>query len=268
MAAQGSTQRMANMPRVTLGFGAMAILAVGLSLAAALAALREAKPGTYADAPSVAEELAERNERIQFFEQRAAADVLDVVSLNNLAFEYLQRARETGDVGEYSRARLAAEGSLAVRPDDNFKGLLAGASVSLVQHDFSGALAVADKAALLKPRDAAVHGLRSDALVGLGRYEEASRTLQTALETDAALPTLSRLAHLAFIQGNLVNAEDFWRQAISRGQGLPRENIAWAQVQLGRLYFARGDLAHAAQEYRKAQQTIRITSKRWRRSRV
>ena len=57
-----------------------------------------------------------RSERITFFETRAAADPIDFVSLNILASEYLQRARETGDVADYNRAEYAANSFARAHP--------------------------------------------------------------------------------------------------------------------------------------------------------
>jgi len=254
MAVQGLNHRLQRLNTGSVAFGVTALAAAALSLAAALAGLHAGSRD--ATTVSAVDEVAARNERIAFFEQRVAADPIDLIGLNSLAFEYLQRARESGDVGDYARAELAAERSLAVLPSDNLKGLLASASVRLVQHDFAGALTLAGRALVLKPRDAGAIGIRSDALVGLGRYDDAERDLQTMVEIEPALPALSRLAGVAFLKNDLLNAEDFWKQAIARPEALPRENVAWAQVQLGRLYLARGDLKRAEEQFQRARRTF------------
>src|SRR3989442_7643416 len=55
-------------------------------------------------ASAVADARAKQDAQIKFLEDRAAGDPLDIFSLNGLAVDHLQRARETGDVAELSRA--------------------------------------------------------------------------------------------------------------------------------------------------------------------
>jgi tetratricopeptide (TPR) repeat protein len=251
MAVQGLN---ANRPRLTqasLAFALAGGVAALLSLAAALVGLRTTDQ-TASPVVSALEEAGLRNQRVAFFEARAAADTLDYVSLNVLAREYLQRARETGDVADYERAEFAATQSLAILPRDNFNGVASLAAVRFAQHDFAGALVAAEEAVRLKPEDATSYGVRGDALFGLGHYEEASRDYQRMLALEPALPALSRLAGLAFLIGDELNAVDFWKQAIRAAEGLPRENLAWAHTQLGGVYFSLGDSGEAEKEYRTA----------------
>src|SRR6188508_167159 len=108
MAAQGLT-RNAPQPHGWLQLLWLgAVLAAGLSLAATLSALFLNSGDAPAPKASATEESMAREQRIAFFEARAAADPIDFPSLNNLAAEYLQRARETGDVADYARAEAAA----------------------------------------------------------------------------------------------------------------------------------------------------------------
>ena len=234
-----------------LALWSAALLAAGLAVMAALYALFGADRPAVATRTAV-EEAAAREERIAFFEARAAADPLDYLSLNVLATQYMQRARETGDVADYRRAEAAAATSLELAPQDNYAGLINMASVRLVQHDFAAAALRGREAMALKPNEAAPYGLLADAMVGVGQYDKASDLLASAVEVEAGLPVLSRLAHLAFLRGDEFNAVDFWRQAIDRGEGLPQENLAWAHVQLGETYFAVGELSKAAREHEAA----------------
>jgi tetratricopeptide (TPR) repeat protein len=193
-----------------------------------------------------------REQRIAFFEARAAADPIDFLSLNNLAAEYLQRARETGDVADYARAEAAATRSVELIPVDNYAGLTLLASVRLVQHDFAAVQDLADRALLLKPLGPVAYGLLGDAQIGLGRYDEAFENYDKMRALDAGLPALSRLANHAFITGDRFDSVDLWKQAIAKSEGLPVENQAWAHVQLGVTYFAYGDLGAAAEEHERA----------------
>ena len=227
------------------------LLTVFLTLIAALGGLllggSEAAP-----IPSAAGQAAARQERIAFFEARAAADPLDLLSLNALAGEYLQRAREIGDVADYQRAEAAAERSLDIVPVDNYAGLVLLGSVRLVQHDYAATENLARAAIPLKPAGPAAYGLLADAQFGVGNYEAAAETLVTMRELDGGLPTLSRLSHLAFLTGDRINAVEYWQQAIESARGLPVENLAWAHVQLGATHFALGDHEAAQDQHEEA----------------
>lgn len=256
MAVQGISNRFHKMPAGTLAFWVAACLAAALSLAAGLVALTGGGEADSASSrQSLAAELRARNERIAFFEVRAAADPLDFVSLNNLTFQYLQRARETGDVTDFQRAEIAATRSLELIPQDNYTGLVGLASVRLAQHEFTEAVELARRGIELKPTNATGYGLLGDALLNSGRYDEAATAYATMLDLEPALPSLSRQADLAWINGDLVNAEDFWKQALRFDDGLPLENQAWAMTQLGGFYFATGDYAAAEREYNAALKT-------------
>jgi tetratricopeptide (TPR) repeat protein len=230
---------------------AVALLAAGLALAAALGGLLLREPASPL-APSAADQAVARNQRIAFFETRAAADPLDTRSLNVLAGEYLQRARETGDVADYQRAETAATRSLDIIPDDNYAGLVLLASVRYVQHDYAAVEALARRAIPLKPAGPDAFGLLADAQVGAGNYAAAAETLTTMRDLDGGLASLSRLANLAFLTGDRINAVAYWQQTIEAGEGFPVENQAWARVQLGVTYFALGDYDAAIEQHQAA----------------
>ena len=251
MAVQGSIRKAHGLEGRLLVLWSVALLALGLSLAAALGGLLlDNNPS--APAASAADEAAAREQRIAFFEARAATDPIDFLSLNNLAAEYLQRARETGDVADYARAEQAASRSVDILPVDNYAGLTLLASVRLVQHDFAAVEDLAQRALPLKPLGASAYGLLGDAQIGLGRYDEAFENYDKMRGIDAGLPALSRLANHAFITGDRFDSIDLWKQSIAKSQGLPVENRAWAHVQLGVTYFAFGDYGAAAKEHERA----------------
>ena len=251
MAAQRLTRNAHGLEGRLLILWSGVLLALGLSLAAALSGLLLDGDATVPGV-SAAEEAAAREQRIAFFEGRAAVDPIDFLSLNNLAAEYLQRARETGDVADYARAEQAASRSVEILPVDNYAGLTLLASVRLVQHDFAAVENLAQRALPLKPLGATAYGLLGDAQLGLGRYDEAFENYDKMRGIDAGLPALSRLANHAFITGDRFDSIDLWKQSIAKARGLPVENQAWAHVQLGVTYFAYGHHGDAAKEHERA----------------
>ena len=124
-----------------------------------------------------------------------------------LAGEYLQRVRETGDAAFYARAETLLRGVLA-RDPDNADALVALGGLALSRHDFRGGLALARRA------DAGLSALpvEVDALVELGRYGEARRTLQRLANLKPNLSTYARVSYLRELHGDLRGAASArWR---------------------------------------------------------
>ena len=89
-----------------------------------------------------------------------------------LAAAYAQRARETGDATFYARA----ESVLGPRPQ-GAAALTEAAALAAARHDFRRALALARRARAAAPGVNAPFAVLVDALVELGRYDAAERTL-------------------------------------------------------------------------------------------
>ena len=251
MTMQGSIRRLIPARSPLVLWGAM-VLTATLSLMAALGGLLLEGTGR-TPAPSAAAQAAAREDRIAFFEIRAEADRLDFLSLNVLAGQYLQRARETGDVADYARAEAAATRSLEIVPTDNYAGLILLGAVRLVQHDYDSAAELALQARPLKPAGPDAFGLLADAQVGRGDYVGAAETIakMQALQ-GSSLQVLSRQANLAFLMGDRINTLVYWQQTVEASEGLPLENQAWAHVQIGVTYFAFGDYEAAVDEHEAA----------------
>jgi tetratricopeptide (TPR) repeat protein len=250
MATQGisrSPNQKAGFRPNALAFWLVGFAAAALSLAAAFVGLSSDRSGSPTTLPNGPAELAARNTRILFFEDRVRHDTIDYLSFNTLAAEYLQRARETGDVADYERAATAADRSLEAVPE-NYAGLVLAAQVALAQHNFRAALALTDRAVPIRPDFATAYGARGDAYVQLGRYAEAAKDFQEMVKLQPDLTAFSRLANLAYLRGDLFNATDFWKQALTSAKGLPVENQAWARVQLSVQYFDQGDLKNAEKQ--------------------
>src|SRR5437762_10030810 len=138
-------------------------------------------------AAAVADARAKQDAQIKFLEDRAAGDPLDVFSLNGLAVDNLQRARETGDVAELSRAEDVLQRSLKVRLKDNYEGIILLANVANTKHDFARGLALAQAAIPQKPKEAYGYGVLGDSYMGLGRYADAADAYDKTISISADL---------------------------------------------------------------------------------
>jgi tetratricopeptide (TPR) repeat protein len=163
-----------------------------------------------------------------------------------LAGAYLQRVRETGDVSLYRRADEALRGISGNAAVENARGTLA-----LARHDFRGGLRHGLAARRLAPEIVQPLNVINDAQVELGRYGDASRTLQTMMDLKPNLAAYSRVSYFRELHGDLDGADQAMRLAVSAGGEAP-ENVAFVQSLVGSLEFDRGHLDAAGLAYRRA----------------
>lgn len=247
------------------------VLAAALLVAASYAAswiaqapgVPAARPGGDAPAPSLApaqqlaagpsEALLTRFERaIAAWIGNVATNPGDYVSATNLGTVYVGRARLTGNVADYQRALVAADDAIEINAAYTpARGLRA--TILFALHDFRGALAEARATHELDSSDLQALATIGDASLELGDVE-AARVAYAELDRLASSPPVwSRLAHLAFISGEIERATDLAARAVAGVADEPRsEGTAFYSFQLGELHRSRGDLAAAAAAYTQA----------------
>jgi tetratricopeptide (TPR) repeat protein len=163
---------------------------------------------------------------------------------------YLQKTRETGDASFYVKADSAFRSALDKEPRD--AGALAGmGTLALARHDFRAALDYGRKARAAAPGVVRHYGVVVDALVELGRYGEAERTLQRMVDLKPNLASYARVSYLRELHGDLAGAVEAMGLAVSAGGAAP-ENVAYVQTLLGNLELERGRIAKAESSYRAA----------------
>jgi len=194
---------------------------------------------------SAVESLTDR--AITQLQQRLGGNPDDVPSLNNLGFAYLQEARESGDPAFYSKADGVFQRALTINARDQ-SALIGASAVAAARHDFTQALAFAEQGRELDPEDPDANGALGDALIELGRYDEALDAFQQMLDTRPDLNAYVRVAYARELHGDSDGAIEATRLALeaSRPTG---ETAAWVRSQLGNLYFNRGDLTGASEQY-------------------
>jgi tetratricopeptide (TPR) repeat protein len=199
---------------------------------------------------TIAQGLIDTSAAIDVFSQRVKGSPRDAASAVVLGQLRVRRFRETGDIGELERAEYALEQALAVVPGYP-QALATLAQVDLGLHRFDDALANARIAAAKDPTTGALV-TAADALVALGRYDEAE-TLYIEAQTDFASAELSaRLAHLEMIEGELESALLTMRRAaeVYFGSGGSGETAAWFLTRVGDLEIAAGQYEDAEMSYR------------------
>jgi tetratricopeptide (TPR) repeat protein len=190
------------------------------------------------------------DEQIRFWEGRFERDPRDFISLTYMAGVLINKGRETGDVTAYNRAEAALEKALEL--DDNYELALAYlATVRFVRHDFQAALALAERVYAFDPRALQTLATIGDAQLELGNYTEAEAAYRKLEAQNPSPPVYSRLARLAWLQGDPQEALAYMQQAAAEAaeMGLAGESKAWYQFQLAELYFNTGQIEAAEQHY-------------------
>lgn len=209
----------------------------------------------------------EADDVIRFFQWKVSQDADDFFNYDRLGAAYIQKARETGDVTYYNLAAKALETSL------NLESTHAEASpatkhlatVYYAEHRFNDALALAQKALDLNPRDVTPYALIGDARSEMGEYDKAwaayhkLQNLGDGQSANSGVQYLeqSRASVESFLTGDSKAAIDHMRRAvdISVTSRMAKESIAWTQFTLGDYYLQLADLANAKAAYRDALNT-------------
>jgi len=166
-----------------------------------------------------------------------------------LAQFYIREARTSGDLRflGYAEATLGPwVGATSRSPD----ALVLQATVLQSRHDFSAALAVLDRALAMRPGDAQALLTRATVLRVLGRYPESlSACHSLAQRADGAIVTLCEQG-VRGLMGDLPSAYEKIRQTFS--QGMPAEERAWRDSELGEMAVRLGRADEAEHWFRNA----------------
>jgi tetratricopeptide (TPR) repeat protein len=167
-----------------------------------------------------------------------------------LGIAYEQRARETADPAYYTKADGALHRALALSPRD-LTAVSGLGSLALSRHRFRAALRLGREAHRVAPGAAGPYAIVGDALVELGRYRAAFSAFETLARLKPGLAAYARIAYGRELSGDVRGAIAAMRLAVDAATG-EQEPAAWTRWQLGKLYWARGRIAAAEQQYRAA----------------
>ena len=170
--------------------------------------------------------------------------------LVRLGLRELDAARRTGEPSHYARSEAALNRALAANPRDA-EALIGLASLANSRHRFGRSLILSRRAHRLAPAAAVPYAVVGDALLELGRYREAFQAFDRLAELKPGLSAYARISYARELLGQNGQAIEAMALAIDSAGG-HGEPAAWAQTQLGKLYFSRGRLRAAAAEYRAA----------------
>lgn len=170
---------------------------------------------------------------------------------NLLAAAYMQKARETEDFGYYARAEELFKRSFEIEPN-NHGATKIQSFVLLAYHRFAEALEVAHRSVQQDPTDYEAYGALVDALVELGKYEDAKQAVQTMLDVRPYTASYARASYLRSLYGKTEGAIEAMRLAVQSANPGDPESVAWCLVHLGDELTNAGRSKEAELEYDRA----------------
>ena len=198
-------------------------------------------------APATGGSLAERVSRTQ---DRLRTQPDDSGGWAVLGSLYVESARVSADPNFYPKAEGALGRSLTLRGEGNWQALAGQAALANARHDFAQGLVWADRARQANPDSATVWGSLGDSLLELGRYDEGFDAVQHMVDLEPSLASYARVSYARELQGDVDGAIVAMEAALKvASSGAQR---AFAEHQLGELYWNRGDVAGAVAHYGRA----------------
>jgi tetratricopeptide (TPR) repeat protein len=238
-----------------IGFGVlMVLLALALSSGAFVGnsshATNEASEPPEAKPPADPERLHEKwKKAVAIYQQRVQNDPQSHLDKNALAQAYMALARATGDHALFSDAEPMLRRSLEIMPRQNIEAQSALATCLLMMHRFTEALAFIEKAETETPGERLFSALRGDALLGLGRYDDAEEAFNIYAKQSPGPHAKARLARICELRGNLARARKLMLEVRVELGDWEIESQAWVRVQLGLIDLNEGRLEQARKEF-------------------
>jgi tetratricopeptide (TPR) repeat protein len=201
-----------------------------------------ASPRTSLDSPTQA--------RIAFLVQRVQADPDDGDAQLELGLALLQRIRETADPSLYGPAEKALTAARRLLPNDP-NPLVGLGGLQLGRHQFAVGLRTGRAALRLDPASVGAASIEVDALIELGRYDEAFPAAEKLAVRAPNLTTLSRLSYTRELRGDVPGALEAMRTAAASPSGAA-ENTSFTLSIVGHLERLSGDATAARAAYEQA----------------
>ncbi|MFJ5226301.1 tetratricopeptide repeat protein [Streptomyces sp. NPDC088400] len=243
------------MPRPRWRIAAVVALAVGITgTSVAVGAggdsdrSGQAAPGVVADVPVERLAAGDLAQGIEALQKHLKAQPKDATGWATLGAAYVEQARTSGDPTRYTQADQAFGRSLKQRPADRNDTALAGrAALAAARHDFTTALSQADRALRVNPYSERALSSRVDALIELGRYDDARRAVELADQRRPGIPVFTRYAYVLELRGDVKGARRVLLRALDSASGTA--DSAYVATALGQLAWSQGEYDRALGHY-------------------
>lgn len=226
-------------------------LTLGLTVfAVTLVAVTLVRPATPSGATPTNARRAARPDPVAALQRRANASPRDPRAWALLGMAYLGKARTTSDPSWYSQADRALQQSLQISSTENPDAFIGLSALASARHSFVDALTWAQKAAKAGGDTLAVNAVLGDALVELGRYQDAFAVFDQMIAQKPNLSSYARVSYGRELQGDVQGAVRAMELAL-RAAG-SAEDTAFVASQLGDLHWNAGRFAAARRSYEQA----------------
>jgi tetratricopeptide (TPR) repeat protein len=188
---------------------------------------------------------------VRKLERGVAVHPSDADALTLLGLAYQQRARETGDPTFYGLSGMALDRA-SIAGGRPALIVQARAALANTRHRFNEGLALARRALQLDPENGSAFGALGDALLNLGRYDEAFKAYDRMAVLSPGIASYTRVANARELLGRPAAAAEAVALAAEADRSAVPEHVAWTLVQLGNIRFNRGRFDEAVKAYREA----------------
>jgi tetratricopeptide (TPR) repeat protein len=199
------------------------------------------------DTPVMGLASADLNTAISGLQTHLRAQPKDGAGWATLGAAYVEQARTSGDPTRYPQAEEAFKRSMTIQPRDNDSALAGRAALAAARHDFDSALRYADRALAVNPYSERALAVRIDALVELGRYDDAYTAAEHADSLRPGIPVFTRLAYVKELRGDPAGSRKVLLLALD--QASSTGDIAYVATAIGHLAWEQGDYTEALKRY-------------------
>lgn len=234
---------------VVIGLTVVAALVVGATSTLRAFDARSLDVGIETPAPK---DLANHDLQIAAYRNALNVDPESAIALAQLGGLYLQRARETGEDGDYQRAEDFARRSLDLRVNRNAKTFVTLTTALMAQHEFAEAETVARLAVEYDPTVPQYRALLAEVQMELGNYGAARESFRALAANRANLSIASRLVRWYELNGRTDEAFRVMRRtttAADSRKDIPNEQTAWFHYRLGDMEMRNGRFRRARKEF-------------------
>jgi tetratricopeptide (TPR) repeat protein len=201
--------------------------------------------GTTADAVTSRDAL---EQTVVEMASRLEADPADTPAAVRLADALLRQARVSGNAGLAAVAERHLRAAVARRPDDYAACRMLAATLASA-HRFEQAVAEVHRCLPMRSDDAWIYGVLGDALLELGRRDEALDAFDRMMMLKPTAAAYARVSYAYEQQGDLESALALMQMALSAAPPQDPEAVAWHRTQLGYLHLEMGRMSDAGREF-------------------
>jgi tetratricopeptide (TPR) repeat protein len=157
-----------------------------------------------------------------------------------VGWEWVRKARLSGDPGFYVNVASCADEAERVAPGDPRARELRGL-VLMNGHRFDEARQEAEKILAADPQNPIALGTLSDALLELGRFEDAVAAAQRSADVKPDSVAYARASYFRWLTGDKEGAKRFIRSALSGRDRRDPEPAAWTFVEAAKMFWHEAD---------------------------